>query len=368
MIGARSSDLDSPIRFRIIFCVRFGSRLLGLLFAFTTVCGSLTVASPALADAESDAKDLFARGRELRNKGDCANASPLFYKAWRIYPQGLGNLRNFAECEEQLGHYASSRRAWLDIKRALLTAPDDPKYQGWDKDAEDAAKRIQPKVAVVTVEVIQKIGNDKKPANEKSGVELLINGEAVAPNLIGAPLERDPGQYTVKVQAPDAPAPVEQGIALAAGDNKKITLEIARTPKDPAKEPGAKIDPGYPNGEDKGGSGTRTLGWIAIGVGAASLVGSGVTFLLYNGARSDLDTACPDHETTNTCPSSARDARNDAVDTGKLMGVLSPVLLGVGVVGVGAGIALLATSPSKPSAKGLTVHPGLGRIDATWRF
>ena len=55
------------------------------------------------ADAESDAKDLFARGRELRNKGDCANASPLFYKAWRIFPSGLGNLRNYAECEEQLG-------------------------------------------------------------------------------------------------------------------------------------------------------------------------------------------------------------------------------------------------------------------------
>jgi hypothetical protein len=350
--------------------VRFGLRVPGLFFAFTTVCGALTATSPALADAESDAKDLFARGRELRNHGDCVNASPLFYKAWRIYPQGLGNLRNHAECEEQLGHYASSRRAWLDIKRALLTAPNDPKYEGWDKDAEDAANRLKPKVAVVTVDVQMKIGDTKKPANEKSGVELLINGETVASNLIGAPLERDPGQYTIRVQAADAPQPVEQGIALAAGDNKKVTLEITRVPKEPAKESGAAVDPGYPHDGDKGGSGTRTIGWIAIGVGAASLVGSGITFLLYNGAKSDLEEACgADFE--NTCPRSKEAERNDAVDQGKLMGTLSPVFLGVGVVGIGAGVALLLTSPSKSSsasARGLTVHPGLGRVDATWRF
>lgn len=331
----------------------------------------MSVTSPALADAESDAKDLFARGRDLRNKGDCANASPLFFKAWRIYPQGLGNLRNYAECEEQLGHYASSRRAWLDIKRALLTAPNDPKYEGWEKDAEDAANRLKPKVAVVTVDVIQKIGDTKKPANEKSGVELIMNGEPVPANLIGAPLERDPGQYTIKVQAADAPQPVEQGIALAAGDNKKVTLEITRVPKEPAKGPnaGGTIDPGYPNGGEDKGSGTRTVGWIAIGVGAASLIGSGVTFLLYNGAKSDLEAACgggANWETT--CPTKDKTEAQDIIDRGKLMGTLSPIFLGVGVVGVGAGIALLATSPSKSTGKGLTLHPGLGRIDATWRF
>ena len=177
-------------------------------------------------------------------------------------------------------------------------------------------------------------------------------------------------QYTIKVQAADAPQPVEQGIALAAGDNKKISLEITRIPKEPAKDPnaGGTVDPGYPNGEDKG-SGTRTLGWIAIGVGAASLVGSGVTFLLYNGAKSDLETACgggADWE--NTCPTRDKTEAQDIIDRGKLMGTLSPIFLGVGVVGVGAGIALLATSPSKSTGKGLTVHPGLGRIDATWRF
>src|SRR5437867_2115144 len=94
-------------------------------------------APPALASPETDAKDLFARGRELRANNDCGSAAPLFRKAWTVYPQGLGSLRNLAECEEQLGHFASSRRAWLDLKRALITAPNDPKYDGWDKDSEE---------------------------------------------------------------------------------------------------------------------------------------------------------------------------------------------------------------------------------------
>lgn len=352
--------------------MRSGSRFFGFFLACATASASLATSTPARADAESDAKDLFARGRDLRNKGDCANASPLFYKAWRIFPQGLGNLRNYAECEEQLGHFASSRRAWLDIKRALLTAPNDPKYEGWDKDAEDTANRLKPKVAVVTVDVTVKIGDEKKPANEKSGIELLVNGEPLPANLIGAPLERDPGQYTIRVQAKDAPQPVEQGIALAAGDNKKVSLEITRVPKDPGKDPnaGGGVDPGYPGGDEKDGSGTRTIGWIALGVGAASLVGSGVTFLLYNGAKNDLESTCgADFE--NTCPATKQSAAQDSIDKGKLMGVLSPVLLGVGVVGVGAGIALIVSSPSKrtgSAARGLTVYPGLGRVDATWRF
>src|SRR5690606_2473850 len=160
---------------------------------------------------------------------------------------------------------------------------------------------------------------------EKSGVELLVNGEPVAPNLIGTPLERDPGTYTIRVQAADAPQPVEQGIALAAGDNKRVALTITRVPKVPPKDPNA-IDPGYPDGGEDKGSAKRTLGWVALGVGAASLVGSGVTFLLYNGAKSDLEAACgPDYE--NTCPRSQESARNDAVDQGKLMGTLSPILL-----------------------------------------
>ncbi len=307
-------------------------------------------AKAARADAESDAKDLFARARDLRGNGDCAGAVPLFRKAHQVYPNGLGSLRNVAECEEQLGHYASARRAWLDVKRALITMSDDAKYAGWDKEAVDAAARLHPKIATVSVDVIVKSPAGEGPASDKSGVDVFVNGENLGTALVGTPLERDPGNYRVRVQAQYA-QPVEQEIALAAGDSKHLTLRLVQTPPE---TPVAEVDTG---------KGKRTVGWVLVGVGGATLVASGITFLLRNGAVSDLDNKCPSHV------GCSRDLQS-TVDRGSTMSTLTNVLFPIGLVGVASGVGLVIWgSNSKEAARaGLTVTPSLGRVDATWSF
>ncbi len=321
---------------------------------------ALAAAPTARADAESDAKDLFARARDLRNKGDCAGAVPYFRKAYKVYPNGLGSLRNVAECEEQIGHWASSRRAWLDIKRALVTMAQDPKYDGWDKDAQDAATRLQPKVATVFVDVTVKSPTGEGPANEKSGVEVFVNGENLGTTLVGTPLERDPGNYRVRVQAQYA-TPVEGEVTLAAGDAKHLSLRLVQNPPATPEQPGAIV-------EVDTGKGKRTAGIVLIGVGAAALIGSGVTFLIRNGAKSDLDSACPTHM---GCSADLK----DTVDKGKLMSVLTNILFPVGLVAAGTGVGLFIwganskeAGPATTTARNLTIVPGLGRVDATWRF
>lgn len=313
---------------------------------------ALSVAGTASADPESEAKDLFARAREMRSKNDCPGAVPLFRKAYKVYPNALGSLRNVAECEESLGHYASSRRAWLDIKRALITLPPDAKYDGWDKDAQDAAARLQPKVATVVVDVTVKSPQGEGPANEKSGVEVFVNGENLGTTLVGTPLERDPGNYKVRVQAQYA-EPVEQDVSLNAGDTKHVTLRLVQTP--PEKPPEL-IDTG---------KGKRTAGIVLMGVGGAALVGSLVTFLVRNGAKSDLDKDCPDH---TSCPDSLR----DTVDKGKLMSTLTTVFLIGGSVTAAAGVGIYVWGTSSkeaaPTTGSLLLTPGIGRVDATWRF
>jgi hypothetical protein len=309
----------------------------------------------ASANPESDAKDLFARGRELRSNNDCGSAAPLFRKAWTIYPQGLGSLRNLAECEEQLGHFASSRRAWLDLRRAIVTSPDDPKkYEGWDRDAEEAASRLKLKVAAFTVDVYIKSPEGEALANERSGVEIFVNGESVGTTLVGTPLERDPGSYRIRAEHPDG-QPVEQTVALSAGDNPHVTIRLTITPK-PKQQATT---------EDH--STRRTIGWIVTGVGAAALVGSGVTFLLRQGALGDVEDKCP---TRRNCDEGLR----GSVDTGKTMSTLTSVLLPVGVVGVGAGLALVLTSGSSSSAepaktgRAIRFSPTFGGLDISGTF
>jgi PEGA domain len=335
--------------------MRLSCRFRRLSVGAALAVAAVSVAPIARADAESDAKDLFARARDLRGKNDCAGAVPLFRKAYKVYPNGLGSLRNAAECEEQLGHYASSKRAWLDIKRALITMSQDPKYDGWDKDAQDAATRLQPKVATVFVDVIVKSPAGEGPANEKSGVEVFVNGENLGTSLVGTPLERDPGNYRVRVQAQYA-EPVEQEVALVAGDSKHMTLRLVQTP--PAK-PAEEIDTG---------KGKRTAGFVLIGVGGAALIGGFITLALRGSALSDFKGECPQYETNPTCPESARDAN----DRGHTMSTLTSVLIPVGAVSAAAGVGLVIwgmnSKEAGPAAAGLKVTTALGRVDATWRF
>jgi hypothetical protein len=326
--------------------------------------GTLALAThPARADAEADAKDLFQRGRDLREKGNCAEASPLFRKATQIYPQGLGSLRNLAECEEELGRWASARRAWLDLSRALLTT-QDAKYKGWDHDAETAAARLAPKVAKLTVEVTVASPEGEAPANEKSPIEVLLNGEALPLNLVNTLLERDPGAYRVRVM-PKRGQPVEQSVTLAAGEAKKIALRV-EVPAEPKAKPSGPVDvgPTFVEPEDKA-AGRRTAGWIALGVGGASLVAMGVFIGVRGGALGDLESVCPKYE-SQPCGTNAQ----DAVDRGKSAATMANVFGIIGGVGVAAGAVLLLTSPKpQPIVKaGVRVYATLGGAAAEWRF
>lgn len=329
------------------------------------VLASILALSFALAGAptfasEADAKDFFVRGRELRAKGDCAGAAPLFRKAWELFPQGLGSLRNLAECEEQLGHYASSRRGWLDLKRALLVTKD-AKYDGWDADADAAASRLAPKVARLTIVIVQR-GSDGEGPLSDSSIKVSINGDPLDRKLLDVALDRDPGSYKVRIDG--GKEPVEKEINLDAGDVKSVKLVVdlpekpkpdAPPPPPPAvvkKDDPPKVDPPADMQSNTG----KTVGYIALGVGGAAVLGAGVMLILRQSALGDLKAACPAYETAACTGSRAADAR-DAVDRGKTASMLTNVFAAVAVVGVGVGVVLLSTSSRASGTDGKSAAP-----------
>lgn len=316
------------------------SRAISMLLSASIALSSL----PAWASNEDDAKDLFTRGRELRGKGDCGGAIPLFKKAHELYPQGLGSMRNLAECEEQVGKFASARRDWLDLKRALLVNKD-AKYDGWDADADAAAARLAPKVARLTVAVSVKSEAGTGPMTPEMGLRVLVNGEAVDPKLVDTALDRDPGTYAVRVEG--GREVVQKSVTLGAGEQKTLDLVVELPEAKPEKTESPQGPVVTPQPSTSSGSGLKTAGYVSLGIGGVALIATGVMFAVRQGALSDLKNDCPGYSSGFCTNASAKDAS----DRGKTASTLINVFGALAVVGLGVGITLYAVGSSKEPTK-----------------
>jgi hypothetical protein len=114
-------------------------------------------------------------------------------------------------------------------------------------------------------------------------------------------------------------------------------------------------------GEPGDGSMQRTLGWVSLGIGAVG-VSAGVTFaLIARGKQSELDDVCEN----SRCPAQAR----DDIDAFERARTLSLVGYGVGIVGIGLGATLVLTAPSgRREQAGILPFVGLGAAGVRGRF
>ena len=367
----------------------------GPLTALAVLTAILSVA-PCVANAApaDDARELFARGREMRAHRDCANAIPLFQKAHEVYPEGLGSLRNLAECQESVGWLASARRTWLDLRRSL-DGNVDPKYDGWADDANQATARLAPMVPTLAIDVVlTTAGGQPVPASpprsggvdgtpdgtfakggvvnsgeggvaKRTDVAVSANGQRVPAELFGTPLELDPGKYTIRVTGAGIRPPPDEIVDLAPGDAQRVTLRaVVEDQSAGAVAGGAKTS----------GGAQRTIGWASIGVGAAALLGAGVSLAVRQMASADLQTkatsaGCSVQGDNFQCVGAGSDVRRslqESEDLGQTANAFAIVFAAVGVVGVASGVLLVATSPSRSSEVGLVVSPA--GIAAVGRF
>jgi hypothetical protein len=317
--------------------------------AALAVAGILAPGRVGRADPESDAHVLFARARAARLRGDCATALPLFRRTLAIYPKGLGSVRNIAECEETQGHFAAARRAWADLGRALVSRTE-ARYAGWADDARRALDRLAPKVARLAVDVVAPSPEGGRALNRDARV--IVNGEDLAPELLGIAVDRDPGTYVVQL----AGGPESRAVSLAPGDSKWVTLQWP-TPTPPRVTP-ALARAGTPAGEraarSPGDDGAIVTGaWAAGGIGAAALTGAAVSFVVRQHAIDEVEAGCP-HYQSGPCDPSLR----PAVDRGHVATTLGDVLFAVGATGAVVGLTLFAIHREHAAHIGVVAGPG----------
>jgi hypothetical protein len=298
------------------------------------IVGIVLLDSVAHADSvPPEAQAIFDHGRTLRLQGDCQNALPLFRRAQEVYPNGLGSLRNIAECEEAMGHLARAQTAWLELERALHLTKE-ARYSGWTDDAAQAATRLAPKLGTLTIQI--HFGTPGGGANGRSvapDVEVSVNGERLDPSLLGTPLSRDPGHYIVRAVSRAGVAAREDAVDLSAGEAKEVDVHLSAAVPDRAP-----IEP-----ESRGARARDAAMWVAFGLGAASLVGAAVAEgerQAALGDRSDFLNACGTAgSATAMCNApSAQSIR----DRGNTAATWENVLFAAGAAGVATGVVIYA--------------------------
>jgi hypothetical protein len=326
----------------------------------------LLVAGPARADNQ-DSETFFAQGRQLRQAGDCPGAITAFRRALEIKPEGLGALRNVADCEELLGQFASARNDWWNLRRAVLQS-NDPKYKGWDTDAEAAYAKLASKVARIVVRIT---------GESLDRVRVSIDGKPLDPRLLNVELERDLGLHTVE-GAYGGAAPVIEKRVLTVGATETVTLVIpAPRPTDTAPAAIAPVatttSPVVTPLPPADNVGLRRAGIAAVGVGGLGVVGTVIAIVVRGSALSAVEASC---KPGVRCLASQDVA--DAYSRGKTFSLLANVFGGVGIAGIGAGVAMIlvsgsssAPAPAPAAVKvdaGAAPLPGGGRVWAEVRF
>jgi hypothetical protein len=288
------------------------------------------------------ARAAFQQALALETAGDWAAASNLFQQvaAVRLTPQVRFHL---ALCEEHLGNLSA---ALGDYQLAAEEARQVPV----NEVIEQANARIE----------IVKSRIPKLLIRRGSGAEsasISLDGVTLGAASIGSELSVNPGPHTIEAQARGY-RPFSRTVDLGERDRKEldVTLQIV-APAAPSAEPRATATPPPVAGPvPRQPSPRSTLSdyvpFVLGGMGAASLITSGVFFGLRAGAMSTLDANCP---TRTTCPPEMR----GTYDRGRTYTLVADVTLGAGVVAIGTAAALFFTGRqhAEPSPGSIAVSP-----------
>jgi hypothetical protein len=301
--------------------------------------GSLVAASPALAQDRpatppqrmTEAGAHFDRGASLYREGDYAAALIEFKRAYDASPTWQV-LFNIGQCYFELRDYAN---ALVTLQRFQAEGGD--RIGREDRATLDAElPDLVNRVATVTV------------ASNLDGATVSVDDQVVGKTPLSDPVLVSIGQRKIAA-VHEGRTPVQQRLALAAGDAVVVHLDFAPAPTQQAlvrESQTALVDrstPPAPNHLPAYVSFIAAIGGVTMG----SIFGG-----LAIGDKSSLDRVCMPN---GACPTSAE----TSIQALGRDGTISTVGFGVGLACLAAGIVFWATAkPSPIKAASLRFAPG----------
>jgi hypothetical protein len=315
------------------------------------------LAEPSSAD-RSLATQLFREGRALLEQGHVPQACRKLEESHRLDPGG-GTLLNLALCHEKEGRTAT---AWAEFTEGLGIARRDERPLRVEY-ARNHIALLEPVLSRLFVQV--------PPTTDLPDLEVRRDGTALGRAAWGVGMAVDPGDHLVEASAPGKLSWKQAVNVGPKGDNRTVVipaLETAPVPVTTTASPtpppttlaSSAIAAAAPTNSDAAappdsaatarGASPSPLTWIALGVGVAA-TGVGTYFGIQAiSLKRDADAACP----PSGCTVEGARKNDDAIKASNL----STAGFGLGIVGIGVGVILLATSSggshvAMPKAEGV---------------
>lgn len=288
------------------------------------------LAGPAMAGDKALAEALFMDGKRLLDEKKYAEACVKFEASQRQDPSP-GTLLNLGRCNEAQGKTAS---AWASYTEAATLARNMSRPEQ-EVAAKEKVAALEPKLSKLSID---------PPAVAVDGLTVKRGDVTMGADSLGIAVPVDPGEYEIEASAPGYET--WKGSVKVAPDGATASIRIPDLKKLAGAAPSAGVGPSAAGatqaeaeaGTRKGGSNT-TLGWVVVGVGGAVLVTGAIFGLLAQQQAKNAEddpTLCPD----KLCSPAGR----DEIDGAETKALISTIGVGAGVVAIGVGVYLVATS------------------------
>lgn len=297
------------------------------------------------------AEQLFNQARELARANRWADACPKF-EASLHYDPVLGTRLNLAACYEHTGKLAS---AWGLYREAIELAKKAGDHKRRDY-AQKQAAALEARLAKLAISA---------PATPPAGLTITRDGTPVDTGTLGIPLYVDAGPHEIKASAPGF-EDFTQTVTLVDGKTETLTLpdlkalpvQSPEPPKPASPEPVARVATTVAPKPGPTAAPSRTRTYLAVGVGAAGVVTTGVGFLFgakASSSYSDAKALCGSSLVCNTSPDYEKgkqlihDARSNATT--------STILVAAGGAAIVAGIVVFLTAPTARERNSAAIVP-----------
>jgi hypothetical protein len=313
---------------------------LAVALALANAPGALYGAEPSPAD-KATARDAYLAGTDLRAKGNHKGALEKFRAAYALLPTPITAL--------EVGRSLVDVGQLIEGNEKLIEAATMPAKSNESADAKKA--RADAKKLADEVEArIPSIRVQLSGAPDGGSVIVSIDSQVVPVDALAMPRKVNPGKHTIVAKI-EGGEPSETTITVAEGESRtaKLTLKAPdsseRSSGSARRRDGERTTP-PPNAEASG-----TSAWAYVGFTVAG-VGLGV------GAIQGLRAKKMDDDLGNACPTRVNCSASD-VSTYNTTRTTAFISLGVGVVGLGVGVAALVWG-GETKRTGAWVAPWVG--------